>query len=70
MAGQFRVLSQRQSIELTADSRFQDVMEVTYESIPSGATGTERFLLRDYTPERVSQVLSERAAALEAIAGL
>lgn len=70
MAAQFRVLVQRQSLELTADSRFVDVIEVTFESLPSGATGTERFLVRDYTPEHVAAVLGERAATLESIAGL
>lgn len=69
MAEFFRVLSQRQSIELTVDGRFQDVIEVSFET-PSGASGTERFLIREYTPENVAAVLSERARALEQIAGL
>jgi hypothetical protein len=66
MAGQFKVISQRQSIELRADGSFQDVMEVTFETA-GGATGVERFLLRDYTAETVSGVLQGRAEAMDAI---
>lgn len=70
MAGLFKVISQRQSIEMRADGSFADVMEVTFETVPSGHTGVERFLLREYTPEHVSGVLSSRAETMEAITSL
>jgi len=65
----FKVISQQQSIELTADGRFIDVMEVTFE-IPSGASGTVRIPLRDYHPEQVASIVDDQAAKMEAVEGL
>lgn len=67
MAGQFKVISQKQSLRIMADGSFQDVMEVTFETLPSHAVGTENFPLNDYKPEYVAEVLAARAGVMEAV---
>lgn len=69
MAAGYRVVSQRQTIELTPDGRFVDVMEVTAET-PHGATFTVRVPLSAYTADTVAALLAERAATISDIAGL
>lgn len=69
MATTFKVLTQRPSSELTADGRFVDVMEITFE-IPSGTVGTIQVPLAAYTPDTVRALLEDRAAAMIGVESL
>lgn len=69
MATIFKVLTQRPSSELTADGRFVDVMEITFE-IPSGTVGTIQVPLAAYTAEAVQALLTDRATTMIAVEAL
>lgn len=70
MADNWRVLSQRQAQELTPDSRFVDVMEVTFALQPSGEVGTVRVPLSMYNAEYVGSAIAERVTHMEAVRDL
>lgn len=63
---EYTVLSQRQSEEMTSDSRFVDVINVTVES-PLGHVFTLKVPLREYEPETVRELIRERIAVLDAV---
>jgi hypothetical protein len=70
MAATFRVLSQRQSTQLTHDGRFIDVMEITFETLPEQIAGTISVPLTAYNTDNVTQLLTDRAAAMSAVQNL
>lgn len=55
MAG-YKVLAQNQTVELRADGRFVDVMEVTFET-ETGSTGTVKVPLAGYSSETVQATI-------------
>lgn len=66
MGKAFTVLSQRQSEDMTADSRFIDVITVTFET-PLGHVGSIKVPVRDYEPQTVKDLITERVAVLDAV---
>lgn len=72
MAGVWRVLpgGQREYSDLVQGGQFVDLVEVTFELVGSGQVGTVKLLKRDYTEDRVRQLIDERARAMVAIEGL
>lgn len=70
MAADYKVLAQRQSTQLTADGRFIDTMEVTFETAPEGASGTVTIPVSAYTADNVRAQIEERVAQMKAIASL
>lgn len=67
MADNYTVTGQRQTTVLKPNGTFQDVVEVSFETIPSGAYGTIQVPVSAYTVENVSAELARRAAAMEAV---
>lgn len=70
MAMDYKVLSQRQNTQLTADGRFIETMDVTFEVAQTGNTGTISVPVSAYTVENVRPLIEERVSAMRAIADL
>ena len=60
MADTYRVISQRQTNDLTPDGRFVDVMEVTFETIPNQNTGTITVPVAQYNGDNVARLIEDR----------
>lgn len=58
MADTYKVTNQRQTVELSADGRFRDVMEVSFQT-SQGIHGQVRVPLDQYGPDRVNQMITE-----------
>lgn len=69
MAGEWRVISQRQYEELTPQGTFESTVEVSFQ-LTSGTTGSVKIPARMYTEEYVRQVVGERAAVMTAVENL
>lgn len=69
MADTWQVVSQRQSSDITPDGRFQDVMEVTVQTV-SGTTFTERIPITQYDEEVVRARIQQRVDQVLAVEGL
>lgn len=67
MAGVWAVLSQRQYEDLTPTGAFEAVVEVTFQLSQSGVVGSVKVPLRDYTEDRVRDVINARATQMAAI---
>lgn len=61
MADTWRVVSQRQSSDITADGRFQEVMEVTVETV-TGTSLLVRIPLSQYSAEVAKQLIEQRVS--------
>jgi hypothetical protein len=70
MATNYKVISQRQTAELTPDSRFIDVVEVTFALVPSGETGSVKVPLSYFTPEHVQSLIEAHVTNMEAVRDL
>lgn len=66
MAKLYTVLSQRQSERMTDDSRFEEVITVTFKSA-GGHVGSINVPLDQYEPSFVKGLLEERVAVLDAV---
>ena len=66
----FRIIGQAQQQRLGADRRVEDVMRITFESLPSGTVATEDVPLTRYNPGTVGVLLQERAATIESVHAL
>lgn len=62
MADTWKVLSQRETSDITTDGRFQQVMEVTVETI-TGTVVTISVPISQYNAETVGQLIEDRVAA-------
>lgn len=69
MAANYQVVAQRQTVDLGADGRFTDVIEVTYQTA-SGVTGSVRVPVATFTPDRVAELIDARAVQHDAVANL
>lgn len=67
MADTYTVTAQRQTTQLTPSGQFQDVIEVSFVTKPSGASGTIAVPVAQYAPDAVTSLLEARAAAMEAV---
>ena len=70
MAANWRVTSQTQVSQLTANGTFEDSMEVRFETQPEGTPGMVTVSLRYYTPEYVADMIEARVAAIKAVQAL
>lgn len=70
MAQAYKVLSQRQNTQLTADGRFIETMDVSFEALPSGSTGTVTLPVSAYTVDNVRALIEERVQQMNAVADL
>ena len=70
MAEDFRVIEQHQTLELGADRRFHDVLEVTYETTRDHVRGTISLPLDQASPEDVSKAIQARVDLHKGIADL
>ncbi len=61
MAETWRIISQRQTSQLTADGRFQDVMEISVE-IATGTVVQIQVPLSLYSAESVKSLIEQRVA--------
>lgn len=66
MASNWRVVSQRQSENLTPQGTFEQVVTVTFE-LASGTQGKVIIPLRMYSEEYVRSQVSERAEQMAAV---
>lgn len=67
MAANFRVLSQRPSTQLTADGRFIDTVDITFETLPNQTPGTITVPKSLYTADYVQQQIADQVAQITAI---
>lgn len=61
MAESWRIITQRQTSELTADGRFQEVMEVTVE-VATGTVIQIQIPISIYNAETVKELVEARVA--------
>lgn len=66
MAEGWHVTSQRQTTEITSGGRFQDVMEVHFQT-DHGTEGSVRIPLARFTPDEVYQRIDAQAAVIDAV---
>lgn len=69
MAMKWRVVTQRQTENLTPQGTFESVVEVTFE-LASGTQGKVTIPVRLYTEDYVRGVVDDRAEAMVAIENL
>lgn len=70
MANNWRVTGQRQTTTLDGNSRFQEVIEVSFETIPEATAGKVLIPLPMYTEDYVRSQIDARAATMQAIHNL
>lgn len=70
MADIFRVTSQRQTMNLTADGRFIDVIEVNFETLPNMSPGTVTIPVGQYSADAVSKAIMAQATEMIAVENL
>jgi hypothetical protein len=70
MAADYRVLSQRPSTQLTADGRFIDTVEISFETLPNQTPGTLTVPKSQYTVENVQQLIEAEVATIKAVESL
>lgn len=69
MAAGWSVTAQRQTTDLSPDGRFVDVIEVTFLT-DGGTAGTVRVPERQYSPERVRELIQQRVDTITAVESL
>lgn len=69
MADGYRVVSQRQTTELTADGRFGDVMEITFRT-DGGTVGSVRIPLDRYSAQSARDAIDEYVTHIAAVESL
>lgn len=70
MATNWRVTAQRQGSNLTPQGTFDDVMEVSFETIPEGVTGLVVIPVRLYEPDYVASQIDARVSQIQAVQAL
>ena len=65
MADTYEVTAQRQTTRLSPSGQFTEVVEVSFTTKPSGATGTVVVPVSQYQPDAVIGMIERQAAALE-----
>lgn len=70
MAGQWRVVGQRQYEELTGAGTFVATVEITFELAGSGTVGTVKIPQRQYTEEYVRAEIDRVAGTMIAVENL
>lgn len=70
MAATFRVLSQRPSTQLTADGRFIDTIEITFETLPAQTPGSITVPKSQYTADYVRSAIEAQVSEMLAIESL
>lgn len=66
----WRVIGQTPRSELNQRGQFVDMIEVTFELLPTGTTGTVKVPLSQYTEEYVQQQVHELASRMWAVENL
>lgn len=69
MAATYSITGQRQTQQITADGRIQDVMEITFLT-NTGVTATVRVPLAMYTAENVANTIDAFVTNIDAVSGL
>lgn len=67
MADTYTVTGQRQTTVLQPNGTFGDVVEISFTTKPSGASGVLRVPLSAYMPDKVTAQLAQAAADMEAV---
>lgn len=70
MASVWRVVNQRPYDELSASGQFTQVVEITFELVASGITGTVIVPAREYGEETVRQRVDAAARTMNAVQGM
>lgn len=70
MAAEYRILSQRPSTQLTADGRFIDTVEISFETLPNQTPGTLTVPKSLYTVDYVRSQVEAQVATMKAIESL
>lgn len=70
MAGVWTVLSQRQYEDLTDAGGFVPVVEVTFQLVASGVTGSVKVPLRSYTEDNVRALINAQAVEMSRVQNL
>jgi hypothetical protein len=70
MAADYRVLTQRPTTELTADGRFIDTVEISFETLPNQTPGTLTVPRSQYNADNVQRLIEEQVATIKAIENL
>lgn len=70
MANNWRVTGQRQTTTLDGNGRFQEVIEVSFETIPEATAGKVFIPLPMYAEDYVRSQIDARAATMQAIHNL
>lgn len=70
MASDYQVTAQRQSQTLDAQGQVQQVMVVTFQTVPEGVIGSIDVPLAQYTEDAVRSLIEARVAQIRAVHSL
>lgn len=70
MAGNFRVTGQRPSSRVTSDSRIEQTVLVTFETIPGGTVGSIEIPQNQYSAAKVTEIITPLATEMELVNNL
>ncbi len=70
MADNYTITDQRQTSRLKPGGGFEEVMEVTFQTVPSGVVATAEVPLSRYSAENVADIVAKRATDIEAVHNL
>jgi vacuolar-type H+-ATPase subunit C/Vma6 len=70
MAADYEVIAQKQSTSLAASGGFQDVMNVTFKTVPGGVQGTISVPLTQYNAENVKALIEARVKSINDVGSL
>lgn len=70
MAADYTITSQRQTQNLDANGQVQQVMVVTFQTVPEGVSASVDVPLAQYTEDTVRAMIESRVQAIRAVHNL
>jgi len=70
MAADYKVISQKQSTTINPSGGFQDVMVVTFETVPAGVQGSVSVPLAQYNAANVKSLIEARVQAINDVGNI